>query len=507
MKRVWLFIVLLSAILWQCQNKKSDSASESAGDFTAGEALARQYCASCHLFPSPALLDKTTWTGQVLPNMAARLGYRPEGYNPFEGVDSTEVDAIKRLNIYPEISTISEDTYRSIVNYYQKNAPEVLPAQNRSTATANVPPPFLPEQINIGKKEVPQVTLLEYEPNQGILFVGDHFQLYAFDRNLKGVGSWQTQSPSVDLEVTKDGIMVLSIGEFNPSESTDGVFFPLTLKNDQPAESYVITELQRPVQFSVGDLNEDQQEDLIICSFGNHQGQLAWYDHFDSTKENVLTSLSGSRKTEIIDLDKDGRNDIVALLTQAWEKLVVFYNDDNDQFKEVTLIEFPAVHGSSYFEFKDFNQDGHPDVLLTNGDNWDYSNVPKPYHGIRIYLNDGLNQFTEAYFYPLYGCNEARAVDFDNDGDLDIAAIAFYSEEPTEGFVYLENNGQMNFTAHYMNETANGKWLTMDTGDFNNDGYQDIFLGSYFHNANELVKLMSAGIEVFPEVLLLTYQR
>ncbi|MEQ8880901.1 MAG: VCBS repeat-containing protein, partial [Cyclobacteriaceae bacterium] len=115
--------------------------------------------------------------------------------------------------------------------------------------------------------------------------------------------------------------------------------------------------------------------------------------------------------------------------------------------------------------------------------------------------------FSESYFFPLYGCNEARAIDFDKDGDLDIAAIAFYSDQPTEGFVYLENKGKLNFTAHFMGETANGKWLTMDIGDFNQDGYQDIFLGSYFHNASELVRLMSAGVESFPEVLLLTYNR
>ncbi len=507
MKRVWLFLVLLSAMLWQCQNKKSDSASESIGDFTAGEALARQYCASCHLFPSPALLDKATWTEKVLPNMAARLGYRTMGYHPFEGVDSTEISDLKRLNIYPEVSAISEETYRQIVTYYQSTAPEILPPQSRDTPIASKAAPFDVDLIKIGKKEVSQVTLLEYEASEGILFIGDHLQLYGMDRNEKMIGSWQTQTPSVDIDITNAGIMVLSIGKFDPSERKDGVFFPLTLKGNQPAENYIIPDLQRPVQFTIGDLNGDKQDDLVICSFGNHEGQLAWYDHFSQSSISVLSSLPGARKAEIVDLNKDGKNDVVALITQAWEKLVVYYNTGDDKFEETTLITFPAVYGSSYFELTDFNNDGHPDILITNGDNWDYSNVPKPYHGVRIYLNDGENHFSESYFFPLYGCNEARAIDFDKDGDLDIAAIAFYSDQPTEGFVYLENDGQMNFTAHFINETACGKWLTMDIGDFNQDGYQDIFLGSYFHNASELVRLMSAGVESFPEVLLLTYNR
>lgn len=502
-----LLLIFLSLLLWQCQNKHNTTETQTGTGVLEGETLAKQYCASCHLFPTPDQLDKATWTSQTLPNMAARLGLRVGNYDPFEGVEAVELPELKAMKVYPELPLIKEDEWQKIVAYYQQLAPEKLPAQKRNTPIGNEASPFLPEQIKFGKKEVPQVTLLEFDPEEKTLFIGDNIQLYAFDQGLKTVGSWQLTSPSSDIAITPDGIMVLSIGEFNPSEKKEGVFFPLTLTNGQPAENYVVTDLQRPVHFTIGDLNEDDQDDLVISSFGNHQGQLAWYDRYDQNKVSVLSSLPGARKAEIVDLNRDGKNDIVALFAQAWEKLVVYYNKGDSQFEETTLISLPSVHGSSYFELIDFNQDGHPDILMTNGDNWDYSNVPKPYHGVRIYLNDGKNQFSESYFFPLYGCNEARAIDFDQDGDLDIAAIAFYSDELTQGFVYLENDGEMNFKAHFVNETACGKWLTMDVGDFNNDGYQDIFLGSYFHNANELVKLMSAGIEDFPEVLLLTYKR
>ena len=39
------------------------------------ERLAKQYCGSCHTFPDPALLSKKTWTDQVLPQMAFRMGF------------------------------------------------------------------------------------------------------------------------------------------------------------------------------------------------------------------------------------------------------------------------------------------------------------------------------------------------------------------------------------------------------------------------------------------------
>src|SRR5438105_2737512 len=41
-----------------------------------GEFIARKLCASCHLFPEPALLDKKTWENGALPMMAARLGVK-----------------------------------------------------------------------------------------------------------------------------------------------------------------------------------------------------------------------------------------------------------------------------------------------------------------------------------------------------------------------------------------------------------------------------------------------
>ncbi|HUS34682.1 MAG TPA: FG-GAP-like repeat-containing protein, partial [Verrucomicrobiae bacterium] len=44
---------------------------------------------------------------------------------------------------------------------------------------------------------------------------------------------------------------------------------------------------------------------------------------------------------------------------------------------------------------------------------------------------------------------------------------------------YLENQGQMRFTASTCAESLSGRWLTMDAGDLDGDGDLDIVLGSY----------------------------
>jgi hypothetical protein len=79
------------------------------------------------------------------------------------------------------------------------------------------------------------------------------------------------------------------------------------------------------------------------------------------------------------------------------------------------------------------------------------------------------------------------AADFDQDGDLDIFIIAFFPdfENPSpEGFVYLENQGELKFKPSTFPEAVNGRWLVADAGDVDGDGDDDIVLGSLLFKIN-----------------------
>jgi FG-GAP-like repeat len=206
---------------------------------------------------------------------------------------------------------------------------------------------------------------------------------------------------------------------------------------------------------------------------------LAWYEK--SGKIHPLNAIPGALQTFVRDLNGDKLPDIIALMAQGNEGVFSFINQGKGEFLEKQVLQFPSIYGSSSIDLIDFDGDGDEDILYVNGDNGDYSRITKPYHGIRIFLNNGKNEFQEKYFFQMNGATKAIAKDFDNDGDLDIAAIAFFadfSQKPQNSFVVLENKGKLNFIPKSSDLTAQGRWLTMEATDFDKDGDQDILLGS-----------------------------
>jgi len=455
-----------------------------------GKKLAQTYCTSCHLFTDPALLDKNTWGKSVLPNMALRLGIR----NPADPAPPND-------SIYPTKALLAKKDWNLIVKYFEHEAPAQLPVPEIKRESALSP--FYAQPLTLSEHQFPQTTMIKYDPNSSHFFIGDaHQQLYFTNGRFQLINRSATTSPAVDMDFPKSkSPRLLCIGSIAPSDQKQGEL--LTLDGDP--KSLNLQQLARPVSLTRGDLNGDGQDDLVLCSFGNHQGRLSWYENGEANKEHLLSTLPGTRIAEIHDFNGDKQNDLIVMRAQAQEAVSIYYNRGGGRFEEKVVLQFPPVYGLSHLECADFNGDGHLDILLSNGDNWDYSAILKPYHGVRVFLNDGKNQFKQAYFYSLYGTSKAVARDFDQDGDLDIAAIAFYAnlEQPEYGFVYLQNEGNLTFTTQITPEAANGKWLCMETGDFDRDGDEDIVLGSYFHTAGEVAQLAMKGVGSFPQLLVL----
>lgn len=496
MKKQFIFCIGLVIIIVElfvlCKNESEQT----------GEELAKIYCSNCHLFTEPELLDKETWVNGVLPNMGLRLGIKDSTINPYAALTRADSTLVKERNIYPEQAVITKEQWTKIVNYFEQKAPETLPAQERTVVNSDKEALFEAKIINVLDKVVPEVTLLEYNGFSSQLAFGDGNTFFTLANHGETTTELALPSMAVDVDFRNSETEILTIGSLSPSDQKLGQLFSVDANG---TTSLQLSGLQRPVSFESGDLNNDQIDDIIVCEFGNYTGTLSVYKNKNHQEQIILSALPGSRKVEIKDMNQDGLPDIVALFAQAYEQISIFYNQGDYQFTNEIVLEFPPVYGVSYFEMHDFNQDGFQDILVSNGDNWDYSSIDKPYHGFRIFLNDGSDRFDEEFFYPMYGCSKAMSYDFDQDGDLDIVATSFYAElkNPSESFVYLENDGSLNFTASFIEEAKYGKWMVMDIGDFNQDGKEDVFLGSLIFNTSELFKVLGKGIDELPQILVL----
>ena len=56
----------------------------------------------------------------------------------------------------------------------------------------------------------------------------------------------------------------------------------------------------------------------------------------------------------------------------------------------------------------------------------------------------------------------------------------------TQSLVYLENKGEWQFTPHQIEGAGDGRWMVMDAGDVDQDGDEDIVLGSFTLNSDQI---------------------
>ncbi len=439
------------------------------------ERLAKQYCGSCHLFPEPEMLDKKTWDKKVFPEMAFLMGLDNSKLMTIPPDDQSAV-----ISALPASPMIGEEQWEAIKRYYQANAPDTL-------ITPRVKIDHTIDQFDATSYGLPSAssaitTLIRSDTLHNKIYVGTRKgKLYQFNTEMMMEDSFRLKSaPSQMLTRNSENPLLLGMGIMDPSEQAQGELINFNLKEGTSLP--IIDSLQRPVNFESADFNNDGDMDYVICTFGNYTGALLAFESQGNGnfKKHILQNSPGARKVIIGDFDNNGLKDILALITQGDERIIMLYNQGNFDFRIVTLLLFKPLFGSSYFDIADFNNDGNFDILYTNGDNADFSPILKPYHGVRIFLNNGSNDFKESWFYPMHGASQARTNDFDKDGDLDIAVISFFPDfggHPEQGFIYFENT-PTGFIPQITPIASSGRWITMEMSDFDKDGDSDLFLGA-----------------------------
>ncbi|MFN8357421.1 MAG: VCBS repeat-containing protein [Spirosomataceae bacterium] len=452
--------------LWSCQTQTDER-----------EKVAQTYCGSCHLYPSPDLLPKKVWERTVLPQMGILAGIKSEIPNA-KASDETDLSVLAPTQLIPQAEWLK------IKQFYLEKAPDALAENSRNDEIEPFEGLFVPQPVPVKGEKVPNLTCVKIDPLRHCL--------YTYDEIYRTFWTLMPNTPSKSLN---DSLAICDMQALNGEvwlathigetvKVTKQRKGKVTLMNPATGQTQqLLGGLYRPTQTLAIDLNNDAQEELVTCQFGYAEGQFSVWTRGakGAYVEKVLSATPGAIRTVATDWNGDKLPDLVTLFAQGDERIVVYLNKGNLTFEEKVLLRFPPVYGSSYFELADFNHDGKQDILYTCGDNADYSIVFKSYHGVYIFENQGDNQLKQSYFFPVNGAYKAFARDFDNDGDLDLASIAFFlnpNAKHEEGFVYFENQ-EGDFKPKHLNIGSLGRWLEMDAADIDGDGDIDIALGSH----------------------------
>jgi hypothetical protein len=444
-----------------------------------GQELSDIYCQACHLKPDPGLLDKATWKNSVLPDMRRRLGLiNAEDFGANVGEDNDAPPGI-----YAAAPLVTQADWEKIQEFYVSLAPDSLasiPEDKNLKWDQGIFKLRKPEYDN---KRPSLTTLVRFHPGENLLYLGDRMNsLFRIDpENLKILDSIRIISPASDISFKDSGFELLTMGVMDPSNFALERLEKYSGFNNQM--EILMDSLRRPVHFSYSDLSDYGNDDIVISLFGNHIGTLSRFekDHSDFN-EQVLNPNPGARKTIVDDVNKDGLPDIIAMMTQAKEGIYVYINQGDGNFKQEIWLQFPTVFGSSDFDWVDMDGDGFKDLVIVNGDNADLSPILKPYHGLRIFTNDGKNNFFESFFYAMHGASALVTGDFDLSGKPSIAVSSYFpdkSKDSVLNFLFFRQIGEMKFEVNSYKELGNWSWLVMDKADMDGDGDLDIVLGSF----------------------------
>lgn len=423
--------------------------------------------------------------------MGNRLGIYKNKKRPGNLIEPGEGGQIVEVaNIFPSTQTISTHEWELIVKYFISNAPDSTPDADRAVPisigltgfeykTYRLPSPMpLTSFVTI----LPETSQIAF----GTMY-GRSYTLNILNADLKNVQSYQTTALPVQYtKINNDTYSLTAIGkDLFPTDAKNGWVSHLAVRDLNPLSSatrLVLNKLKRPVNIVYKDLNSDGLDDIIACEFGSYTGALAWYENKkDKYLFHPLIEKPGASKVVVDDVDADGKPDILALMAQGDEGIFYFHNNGNGFETARPILRFSPLFGSTFFDYIDFNGDGIKDIIYTCGDNADETPFLKDYHGIYIFLGQPDFTFRQQFFFQLNGAYKAVAKDYDSDGDMDIAAISYfpdYANGGKEGFVYLENQGNMRFDASTFAEVSIGRWIAMDANDYDNDGDVDIVLGS-----------------------------
>ena len=225
------------------------------------------------------------------------------------------------------------------------------------------------------------------------------------------------------------------------------------------------------------DVNNDGFLDIFLAN-NNNQSKLWINNNGTSFTESSATwgvnFTSPTRGISAADFNNDGFIDV---MIGNWQTPIMLFKNTGTTFVNFSTdagVAFMSYGGS--INWIDYNKDGKIDSYFAN------NGMPPRYN--YFFRNDNLNSFTNvAYSIGLIDSSSTLTVssaDYNNDGYPDL----FLGTQSNPGFpttaILYKNNGNGTFTDATTESGILTNYYTWGSewGDFNNDGFMDLFLAS-----------------------------
>ncbi|MCK5842169.1 MAG: VCBS repeat-containing protein [Candidatus Sabulitectum sp.] len=201
----------------------------------------------------------------------------------------------------------------------------------------------------------------------------------------------------------------------------------------------------------------------MALSSGSSAGVQTFTDVTASVGIGGMTGLGHS--VAWCDIDNDGDID-VAISNQEGSGFWLYRNDLTG-FVNITSSSGLGGNGASRILWGEVTGDEYSDLILDTGSSQ------------KLYRNDDGASFTNITSGSGLTGSPVSMADFNNDGALDILTLT------SAGCSILQNSGSGVFTAQ---PAGSGSWWVAACLDYDLDGDQDIYLGTYGNNANTLLR-------------------